>query len=383
MFRHKIALFVTLTAGLLLFAPLAGAIDAMFTVSNVHVDASGYSVSVARDVAYAQGRPKAFQVLFRRLTRQEDWGKQPPLADAQLQRLIRNFSISNERQSTTRYTADITYNFNPAAVAKVLKEANVAFTTATAHRVLLLPRDPSYGRGSGWTRAFVGPRFVDAVVPFTLPVGDALDSGPLAHLNFGAATWADVGPIALRVHSTDAVLALLDVDRRNHKLKISLKRLGLGAQPMEATAEVPYVQNPGASYPAAADAVMSQIAEMWKARAAIDYGAQGKLIADVRVSSLAQWAEVQSALAGVPNVTSVTVVAMDIGEARISLGYLGTPEQLHDVLSQASLQLTNSDPVGNTGEWSLRQGAPAPVPQPTAGGKPVQPPPARAPSAKP
>ena len=372
MFRHSFALLVALTTGLTLFAPAAYAVDPMFTVSDVHVDASGYSVSVARGIAYAQGRPKAWEVLYRRLTRQEDWGKQPQLADAQLQRLIRNFAIKNERQSTTRYTADISYNFNPAAVAKVLKEANIAFTTAAAHRVLLLPMDPGYARGSAWTRAFIAPRFADAVVPFTFPLGDALDSGPLAHLNFETATWMDVAPVALRVHATEAVLALMDVDRRNHKLKLALKRLGLGEQPMQSSVDVPYVQTAAATYPAAADAAMAQIAEMWKQRAAIDYGAQGKLVADVRVGSLAQWANIQSALASVQNVTSVTVVAMDIGEARISVGYLGTPDQLHDALSQVSLQLSNSDPAGNTGEWTLRQGPPPPPSQSLPGGKTSQ-----------
>ena len=382
MFRLAPALFVVLTFGLVCFASSAWAVDPMFTVSSVHVDGSGYSVSVARDVAYAQGRPKAWQTLYRRLTRQEDWAKEPQLGDAQLQRLIRNFSINNERQSTTRYTADITYNFNPAAVAKVLKEANIAFTTATAHRVLLLPMDPGYARGSPWARAFIAPRFVDAGVPFTFPVGDGLDSGPLAHLNFEAATWADIAPVALRVHATEAVLVMMDIDRRDHKLKLNIKRLGLGAQPMQSNVDVPYVQTASATYPAAADAAIAQIAEMWKERAAIDYGAQGKLVADVRVNSLAQWASVQSALASVPNVTGVTVVAMDIGEARISLGYLGTPDQLHDALSQASLQLTNSEPTGNTGEWTLRQGPPSASPTPLANAKP-QTPPAHAPGTKP
>jgi hypothetical protein len=373
MLRHTIALLVALAAGVLLTAPGAAAVDPMFTVSGVHVDARGYSASVAQSVAFAQGRPKAWQVLYRRLTRQQDWVKQPQLDDTALQRLVRNFTITNERRSTTRYTADISYKFNPAAVAKVIKEAKVAFTSSTAHRILLIPMNPGYVGGSAWSNAFVAPRFADATVPFTLPVGSALDPGALAHLNFDSAGWTDIADVALHVHATEAVLVLMQVDRNQHKLTLTLKRVGLGETPMQSSADVPYVQTALATYPAAADAAMSAIADLWKQRAAIDYGQQGKLTVDVRVSSLTQWASVQAGLASVRNVTSVTVGAMDIGEARITLGYLGTPEQLRDALSQASLQLSNTDPAANAGEWVLRQGPPSTPAQPAPGGKPPSP----------
>ena len=52
---------------------------------------------------------------------------------------------------------------------------------------------------------------------------------------------------------------------------------------------------------------------------------RGTLIADVRVSSLAQWGAIQTALAGVDNVTGVQVMAMDIGYARLSIAYQGSP----------------------------------------------------------
>ncbi len=235
----------------------------------------------------------------------------------------------------------------------------------------MVPLNPTYVRGSPWTNAFIAPRYAEAVVPFALPVGDAADSELLSRLNFDSAGWTDVAEAGLRVHATEAVLVQVQTDRNQHKLVLTLKRLGLGETPMQSSVEVPYVQTALSTYPAAADAAMSAIADLWKQRAAIDYGQQGKLAVDVHFSSLSQWAGVQSALAAVPNVTSITVVAMDIGEARVSLGYLGTTDQLHEALSQASLQLSNTDPAANAGEWTLRQGPPpAAPPQPVAGSKP-------------
>src|SRR5215472_13903555 len=351
MIRFNVALTALLAVAFCCVVPPALAADP-FTVNNVHVDANGYSASVAQGVAFAQGRPKAWQIIYRRLTRRQDWDKQPQLDDTQLQRLIRNFKVTNERRSTTRYTADISYNFNPRAVAEVLRQSNIAFAQGSAHRILLVPMNPQYARGSPWTNAFIAPRFAEAVVPFTLP-----EAGTFGNLSFETANWLDIANVALHAHATEAVFVLLQVEPRAHKLAITVKRVGVSETPMQSNAEIPYIQTALSTYPAAADQAMSLVAELWKQRAAVDFSQRGTITVDVRVASLSQWASVQAALASVPNVTGTRVVAMDIGEARVVLNYLGTIDQLHEALSQASLQLTNSSPQTTTGEWTLREGA--------------------------
>src|SRR5437868_1527305 len=111
---HKFIPVLVLT---LLFSAPALA-DDLYTVAGVHVDASGASSSEALNVAIAQGRPKAWQILYRRLTRQQDWTRQPMLDAPALVRLSRGYTPTNERRSTTRYVADVAYNFNPDAVAR-------------------------------------------------------------------------------------------------------------------------------------------------------------------------------------------------------------------------------------------------------------------------
>ena len=36
-----------------------------------------------------------------------------------LQRIIRTFTVKNEKRSTTRYVADVTYTFSPEGVGRV------------------------------------------------------------------------------------------------------------------------------------------------------------------------------------------------------------------------------------------------------------------------
>ena len=61
--------------------------------------------------------------------------------------------------------------------------------------------------------------------------------------------------------------------------------------------------------------------------------------ADVRIASLEQWGEIQTALAGIGNVTGVTVTAMDMNYARINLGYMGGVEQLREAVGAAGLTI--------------------------------------------
>lgn len=321
--------------------------DDLFVVRDVHVDASAASASVAQLAAIAQGRPKAWTILFHRLARSQDWRRQPQLDDAALQRLIRGFSVRNERRSTTRYVADVTYVFSPEAVQRALQSAGVAFTQFQARRVLLLPFAPGYARNSVWAAALSNPRLANGVVPFALPSADPIDQSALGGLNFETATWSDVEPAASRIHAGEAVLVQA-VPGQGH-LTVTLRRLGSGQLPAKSSVEVPYVQGGAQStYPNAAEAAVRALEEMWKARNSVDFSQTGKLAADVRIASLPQWGAMQTALAAVPNVAGVSVIAMDIGEARITISYLGTPDQLREALAQQGLILAD-----HGGEWSL------------------------------
>jgi hypothetical protein len=329
---------LALAFGLCLPAPA----QELFTVSGVHVDATAASSGEALNVAVAQGRAKAWTTLYRRLTRQQDWGRQPALDGATLLRLARGYTIANERRSTTRYVADVTYMFNPDGVARVLQGAGIAFTQSAPRRILVVAMAPGFTAGP-WAQALSAPAFKDSLVPFA--VAGAGDASNLQTLNFDTAGWGDVAQAAGRIRANEA--ALVEVAPAAGKLTVTVKRLGINEAPNKMSVDVPGAAN-AVAYPAAAEAAVRLIEDMWKSRAAVDFSQRGKLTVVARPANAAEWGALRSSLSGIDNVTGVQVLAMDIGYAQISISYQGGVEQLRDALGGAGLSLSQK-----SGEWTL------------------------------
>ncbi|MGB8602856.1 MAG: DUF2066 domain-containing protein [Rhizomicrobium sp.] len=321
------------------FCAVPAAADSPYTVAGVHVDASGSSTSEARNAAIAAGRADAWQTLFRRLARQQDWARQPAPSPDQLQKLISSYFPVGERRSTTRYVAEVTYIFNPGAVARLMQSAGVAFTSASSHRVLVVPLAPSYGKASAWTAALGNPRLSGGVVPYSLPVGDAQDMNRLTGVHFETARWADLAEVAARRGAGEAVLILLSPEGK--KLKITLRRLGPNGMPVKNSTEVALAPGAAApaSYPQAADAAIKAMEDLWKAHSVLDNSQRGHITVGVAADTLQQFGALEKLLAGVPNVSGTSVVALDVGAAQLTLSYIGTLDQLRDALTQAGLRL--------------------------------------------
>lgn len=320
----------------LLAALPARAADNSFTVKNVAVDASASASVEAQTIAINGGRPKAWTTLYRRLTKQEDWPRQPQLDDAAIQRLIRSFDVSDERRSTTRYVAKVTYVFSQPAVERLLRANNISYVVAQSSRILLIPVSPGFTQGDSWSLAWTDPRFSSGLVSVVLPHG--ADAAALSGLTFDSANWAAVAPIAARLRVADVVVADYDPGQNS----VRLKRLAAGA-PLPAS-----IASPGKTPAAAAHATFDTLVDFWKNKSAVDFNQRSRLTVEARFSSLPEWAALQTKLGAVPTVVGIDMVAFNLGEARLALAYVGNFEQLRGALADAGLAMTSRD-----GTWWL------------------------------
>lgn len=313
-----------------------------FTVSNIKVDATASSASEAFNIAVDGGRRNAWDRLVHRLTRQQDWARVPAVDDVTLQRMIRGYQVADEKRSTTRYVAAVTYTFNSEMVRRFLRGANIAYADSAAKPLLVIPLAPAYAPGSKWTAAWAAARTAAGGVPLVLPGGDPLDSSALTPIRFDTAEWSDVEPLASRFRAAHAALVLAKPPASGRMvLKIRILSSGPAQNLPDVDVPIPPGTQPQKGYGDAALAAAAAIGDAWKSRTAIDFNQRSTLTAEVRLDSLALWGAIQQKLAAVPIVTNINVAAMNIGQARIVISYAGTPAQLDDFLSQAALDLTN------------------------------------------
>jgi len=345
-----------LVAGICLSVLEAGAADDPYTVSGIKVDATAQSRVVAQTMAINSGRDRAWQTLYRRLAKQQDWARQPALDPVTLQRLIRSYEARDQRSSTTRFVASMTYVFNPGAVRHILQQANLAYSDVTARPILVIPLGPTYDVRSPWTHAWGNPHVAQGGVPLILPQADAIDAAALAALKFDSASWQDVEPIASRLHAPEAYLALALPTAK--QIVVKIRRLGPGTVPPipDVVTPVPPKTPTDKAYASVADATATTIADAWKARTAVDFSKRAKVVASLHADSIEDWGQTLQKLGAISTITDVSVVAMDIGEARVAISYVGSQDQLNEQLAHVGLSLANED-----GQWWLARGSSNPT----------------------
>ncbi|HEX4157925.1 MAG TPA: DUF2066 domain-containing protein [Rhizomicrobium sp.] len=334
--------------GLAFAVPHAGAADDPFTVSGIKVDATAPSAVDAQTKAIESGRDRAWQTLYRRLTRQEDWAHQPALDPVALRRLIRSYQVHDARSSTTRFVASMTYVFNASAVRRLLQQADIAYSDVTAKPVLIIPLGPGWSAQSPWTRAWADARFARGAIPLVLPTDDAINSSALGGIRFDRTAWQDVEPMASRVRASEAWLVLVIPQRAQMMVKV--RRLGPGSSPSvpDVVVPVPPGTPPAKSFARVADATADAIQEFWKSRSAVDFGKHSRVVAALHIDSLTEWGDMLQKLGAVPTISDVNMLAMDIGEAKIEIAYAGSADQLNQQLSRQGLTLANEG-----GQWWL------------------------------
>lgn len=357
-----ITVFVAAALGLAAI-PAALAADDLFTMRAVKVDATGESATQARDLAIAQGRPAAWRALFRRLTREREWPRQPPVGDAELLRMIRGFQVANEKRSTTRYLAEITYVFRADDVRNLLQRWGISYSETRSKPVVVLPlAAPEAGLPAGfdplsaWSATWTEPRFTDGLVPFTVPLGDVIDLPYLGRPDVAALGWAELEPLVSRYGAGEILFA--EAVAEPGRMVLRLRRLGPRAQ-MTKDVEVAFPEEAkvGDVYLAAAEAAAHEIEEAWKATAVVDFTVRDRLSAEILVNSLAEWTDIQSRLDRVPLIVGRRIVGLTVRGGELDIEFVGQLPQLQNALAQVDLELRDVDGYWRIGP-SKREGAP-------------------------
>lgn len=340
--------------------------------ATVTVDATSDNVAKARDMARLDGARRALTQVVQSLAGGPDKTKPLKIADNDITNMVASFEVANEKMSAVRYTADYTYHFKPADVAKAMQNAGIAINNASAvaasggkpivvlpiyqdSGVALLWDDPNPWR-EAWSERTPGNGGISLIVP----LGDVSD---LAAIDADKARMGDSASLAniAKKESADDVLVMVAVKRIGDKpgVDVTVRQYHLGqfvdvhfdsidANPGEDDASL---------FKRAADALAADINTGWKTAKGDLAGPTGSITVTAPISGLDDWIQLRDLLSAAPAVRKIDVKALSRQEATLEIQYVGTTDQLKANLAAMKLDLEGGDPT-----WRLaRAGADKPT----------------------
>jgi hypothetical protein len=352
--RAWVAVLFILAALFLPSLPARAQTAEAFSARNLQVDVSAASVTAARDQALADGQRQALQQVLQRLTAPADWPRLPKVSDKQLQDIVLDVGIDQEKRSAVRYIATLSVRFKPDAVRHLLRNAGIAYAEWRGRPVAVLPVYQSetgpllWETTNPWRDAWksgAAQGLVPLVVPQTPPV-DQPDA-PLLNAAKAASGGADtLAAVSQRYNTPDVVIANAVPQRlEGNKVKIDVTLTGVGPVGAALSGTRSVTGETGEPLDVVMRRLVEDIAktanEAYKGGNLLQFDHSGSLAVMVPLNgTIADWSGIRDKLVRSTPVRSFEVAAMSKTEASLVLHFVGEQPQLEAVLSQNGLALT-------------------------------------------
>lgn len=335
----------------------------VFTVANVHVDESAAAAAGARDTALARGERRAFDELMRRLTVRADRDRLPRPNAETLAGLVADIAIANEKNSRTRYIADITYRFKPQAIRQLMRVNGLRYAETRSKPVLVLPLFETAGSlalwedPNPWRKAWAGAPERTGLVPLRNPAADLRDISEISAELAASGDAERLKAIAQRYGADATIVARATMGSRpDGRAEVAITAVTYGSAERDQTIVATLTAQANESVDALLERARRDTADLiednWKHANLIQFEQNSVMVAEMPLQSLREWVETQKRLREVALIQRVDLVLMSREEARFNIFYLGDASQLKLALAQQDLILTEGE-----GTWSVALGA--------------------------
>ncbi len=343
----------------------------LFTVHDISVDATAEDAASARVAALEDGHRQAMATVLARIVPRGDLLALPEIPPDEIAQLVADFTVDEERTSAVRYLAKLTFRFNPESVRQFLGQRDVPFAQARGRPVLVLPvlgtgggarlwRDPNSWRGTWNERRLDGE-----LIPMILPLGDLDDVGAIDARQALNGNPDRLEALAQRYDVDQVMVAQLRVrgDPAAGRARVEVVARRYGGLSEQRPIVLSYAQQPDETqsglFRRAADGLVSEIQEAWKADNLLRLADQNRLMVTIPVASLAEWLEVKRRLDDVASVVGSDLAYMTRDSVDLMITYVGSENQLSRALARKDLVLTQDV---SQGWWELTLNAALPEP---------------------
>ena len=346
--------------GLALPAPVRAQGMDVFEVRDVAVDVTAETAAQAREQAYAEGEAGAFRTLLERLTLRIEHEGLPKLKADEIASYIKDFSVADEKTSSVRYLALLSFRFKHEEVRALLNDFGFSFAETVSKPVLVLPVFQHLGalllwdEPNPWRDAWAARPKRDGLVPTLLPLGDLADIAAIGAEQAMDGDLQRLAAIAGRYGASDTlvVFGVLRVDAAKARQVLDVYFTRYGRQLKEQTEVVSFPQEKDEPIPRllarAAEELISLVEDNWKRDNLLQFERAGEIPVVLPISGLKDWLRVRKQLGGVAVIRRAEMVLLSRERVRLILHFIGETSQLALALEQADLAL-----VQEGGKWFL------------------------------
>jgi hypothetical protein len=333
-----------------------------FLVRNLVQDIHDTNLVQARNQAFRLGQREAYQSLMQRITAQSDWSRIPKLDDAELEDLVLDVGIDQEKQAPGRLIATLSVRFKADGVRKLLRGAGMAYAEWRGRPMVVIPvwqteTGFAYAEGVNPWRDLWKTGGVEGLVALSVPDAKLLGASVRGE------TLANASPdlladLAARLNTADVLVVTATPGKNeNGQLKLDLTLNGHGQLAGRLSGQRGYGADAGETQEQlllrAANELARGLDEEWKTGNLLQYDKQGTLTAMAPLSGFEEWLALRDRLNRATAVRSFEIAALSRAEAALVLHYVGEQGQLESTLMQNGLVLTWEDE-----HWALRATGP-------------------------
>ncbi len=335
-----------------------------FMVRDVAVDRTATTAAAAREGALIEGQRVALRRVLERLAPRTEYRRLPTVSDTRIADLIENLEVQEERTSSVRYIATLTFRFRAADIRTLLRNAGIPFAETVAKPALVLPvlrRDGLvllWDEQNAWRDAWSRVPLAQGLAPLVQPRADLADISDINAVQASRGDDRRIAAIAGRYGVAGAVVSEATIESNaagRPTLQVSVSRYGV-ASPEQTilesyTAEAN--EDETALLQRAAVTTARGIEERWKNEQLLQFGQEGKLTVLVTYADIRDWVAIQLRLGEVTQVRGSDIVTLTKSEAVVTLSYIGDDSQLRLALAQRDLDLAPASGTLAVADWRL------------------------------
>jgi len=327
-----------------------------FTIDGIVVDVTAESPTKAREQAVAQAEKLAYAKLLRAVVVAKDRAILPELSNEDIEALVADFSVENEKSSATRYIAKFSVNFDEGRVARLFRSYGVELIRSSEQTVVLLgvyrptpDAEPLlWENDNPWRRLLTETAVSRGLFPVVVPLGDVLDESMVSveqalSLDHQAMTGL------MKRYGADEVVVAEVISHPETGSTMMLRRYPRPISEAFSQKSSPIADDlPAALGDLAAHAVLSVAKGEKSQRSDIMIGEAESLAILVPVHSIADWVRVDSTLLALPAVKAVMLRASRIDIVQAAIQYSGDVDELRQTIERVGFKVDVYD-----GYWEI------------------------------